>query len=118
MSDSPVVIYHNPYCSKSRATLVLLRENGIEPQIIEYLVNPPDAAELKNILDMLGIKAHELLRKGEADYKQLNLSDPALGQDAIIEAMLEHPRLIERPVVVNNGRAAVGRPPELVLEII
>lgn len=113
-----IQILHNPRCSKSRQTLALLEEKGIEPEIIKYLDTPPTAAELKAILSKLGISARELLRKGEDDYKNLNLKDPSLGEDALIEAMVSHPKLIERPIVIHNNQAKIGRPPESVLDIL
>ena len=110
-------IYHNPRCSKSRQTLALIREKGIEPEIIEYLKYPPSQEELTRILDMLGITPHELLRKGEdiykKEYKTLNLSNAEW-----IKVMTENPRLIERPIVVKNNSAIIGRPPENVLKLI
>ena len=117
MSDSPR-IYHNPRCSKSRATLALLQQRGVEPEVVEYLKTPPDRETLTALLRQLGIGPRELLRKGEAEYRELNLSDPALSDDALIAAMVEHPKLIERPIVVAGGQARVGRPPERVLEIL
>ena len=113
-----VRIYHNPRCSKSRQTLQLLTEKGIEPEIILYLENTPDAAELKQLLTMLGLSARDLLRKGEDAYKANNLKDPALDDDQLVAAMVQNPKLIERPIVVNNGKAALGRPPERVLDIL
>lgn len=113
-----VTIYHNPRCSKSRATLELLQSHGIEPDIIRYLENPPDADTLKGLLAMLGRSARELLRRGEAEYRELGLDAPELDEAAIIAAMVSHPKLIERPIVVANGKAAIGRPPESVLEIL
>ncbi len=113
-----VTIYHNPRCSKSRQTLALLKEKGIEPKIIKYLETPPSADELKKILKLLGLSPRELMRKKEKEYKELNLADPELSDDALIEAMVTHPRLIERPIVLANGKAALGRPPESVLEIL
>lgn len=113
-----VVMYHNPRCSKSRQTLALLQEKGIEPDIVEYLKTPPDAATLANILDLLGMKPRELMRRKEAEYKENGLDDPALDDNALIEAMVRHPKLIERPIVLANGKAALGRPPEKVLEIL
>lgn len=109
-------IYHNSRCSKSRATLALL--TGREVEVVNYLDTPPDAAELKRLLKLLGIPARQLLRSGEAVYKQLGLADPALSDDALIAAMVAHPILIERPIVVANGKAAIGRPPEAVLAIL
>tara|TARA_R110002072_G_scaffold19040_23_gene70609 strand:- start:599 stop:964 length:366 start_codon:yes stop_codon:yes gene_type:complete len=113
-----LTIYHNPRCSKSRQTLQLLRDRGLEPTIVEYLKTAPDAATLARLLAMLGVPARDLLRKGEALYKELNLADDRLSQDALIAAMVANPILIERPIVVANGKAALGRPPEKVLEIL
>ena len=114
-----VLIYHNPRCSKSRQTLQLLRDRGIEPEIVEYLKTPPDAKTLKQLLQMLGLKPRELMRRKEAPYKELNLADESLGEEDLIRAMVENPILIERPIVVVDGkRAALGRPPEQVLEIL
>jgi arsenate reductase len=111
-------IFHNPRCSKSRATLALLQENGIEPEIRLYLEDPPSAAELRSILKLLGRSPRELMRQGEAEYREQNLANPDLDDDALIEAMVRAPRLIERPIVLANGRAALGRPPESVLDIL
>jgi len=114
-----VQIYHNPRCSKSRETLALLKDNGVEPDVVLYLDTPPDAATLKNLLKMLGMtSARGLMRQKEDLYKELNLADSALSENALIEAMIAHPQLIERPIVVKNGQARIGRPPEQVLEII
>jgi arsenate reductase len=113
-----IQILHNPRCSKSRQTLALLEEKGIAPEIIKYLDTPPSASELKTILTKLGFSARELLRKGEEDYKKLNLKDPDLSEQALIEAMVNHPKLIERPIVIHNDKARVGRPPESVLDIV
>lgn len=110
-------IYHNPRCSKSRQTLGLLEDNGITPEVILYLETPPDQKALRAILKKLGISARELLRKGEEEYRQLQLDNPALTEADLINTMCAHPRLIERPIVVNGNRAAIGRPPERVLEI-
>lgn len=114
----PVTIYHNPRCSKSRQTLALLEERGVKPQIIEYLKRPPDAATLKALLRLLGLEPRELMRKKEAAYKELRLGDPGLSEDHLIQAMVENPILIERPIVVSGKSAALGRPPEAVLEIL
>jgi len=111
-------IYHNPRCSKSRQTLQLLLDNEIEPAVVEYLKTPPSATELEQILTQLGIEPRDLMRKKEVAYKENNLNDPALSRADLIAAMAEHPILIERPIVTSNGKAAVGRPPENVLEII
>ena len=113
-----ITIYHNPRCSKSRQTLALLEENGIRPAVVLYLDTPPDAKTLQSILKKLGIKARDLLRKGEDEYKALQLDNPALGEAQLVAAMCAHPKLIERPIVVNGNRAAIGRPPEQVLEIL
>lgn len=111
-------IYHNPRCSKSRQTLQLLEEHGEQPEIVKYLETPPDAATLKSLLDMLGLEPRQLMRQKESEYKALGLDDPELDRDTLIRAMTEHPKLIERPIVVKDGKAALGRPPEDVLEIL
>ena len=113
-----VTIYHNPRCSKSRQTLQILDEKGIEAQVIEYLNTPPSSGELSNILNLLGIRPRDLMRKNEAIYKELGLGDESMSDDDLIAAMLANPILIERPIVVANGKARIGRPPESVLEII
>jgi arsenate reductase len=113
-----VTLYHNPRCSKSRATLELLKSKGIEPNIVEYLKTPPTAAELDAILKQLGIEPRALMRKGESAYQEAGLDDPNLDRAALIAAMTEHPVLIERPIVLANGKAAIGRPPENVLNIL
>ena len=113
-----VKIYHNPRCSKSRQTLQLLIEQGIEPEIIEYLKTPPSAEELNEILHKLGMEARDLMRKTEAEYKASSLNDDSLDRQALINAMVNHPILIERPIVVANHKAAIGRPPETVLSIL
>ncbi len=112
------IIYHNPKCSKSRQTLELLKENGVTPTVIEYLKTPPTAETLKEILDQLGMAPRELMRKKEAAYAELKLNDPSLSDDALIDAMTKHPILIERPIVLANGKAALGRPPEQVMDIL
>ncbi|MEX1037049.1 MAG: arsenate reductase (glutaredoxin) [Sneathiella sp.] len=113
-----VEIFHNPRCSKSRQTLALLQEKGINPEITEYLTSPPTKERLMEILGMLDIHPRELMRKGEAEYKENNLGDPALSDAALISAMIDHPKLIERPIVIANSKARIGRPPESVLEIL
>src|SRR3546814_6248817 len=113
--DMTVEIYHNPRCSKSRAALELLRERGVEPEVIEYLKSPPDALELKSLLDLLGLSPRQLIRSKEPLYRELGLDDTTLDDDALIRAMVENPILIERPIVVTDGKAALGRPPEAVL---
>lgn len=115
---SEIRIYHNPRCSKSRETLALLQEQGLQVEVIEYLKNSPSAAELTDILQKLGLSARELLRKGEDEYQSLNLADPNLTEAMLIEAMANHPILIERPIVVQGQQARLGRPPQKVLEIV
>jgi arsenate reductase len=113
-----ITIYHNPRCGKSRQTLALLEARGVQPQIIEYLKTPPDAATLKQLLKRLGLRPRELLRSKEAAYREAGLDDPGLSDDAVIQAMLDHPILIERPIVVAGNKAVLGRPPENVLAIL
>lgn len=118
MVSPTAILYHNPRCSKSRQTLELLRERGVEPEIVEYLKTPPTAAELDRILKLLGREPRDLMRTGESEYRELGLDDPDLDRAALIQAMVDHPRLIERPILVTGKRAALGRPPEDVLEIL
>jgi len=113
-----VTLYHNPRCSKSRAALALLEEKGVEPEIVEYLKNPPSAAEIKKILKMLNMEPRDLMRKKEKEYSENNLKDPTLTTDDLITAMVANPKLIERPLVLTGGKAAVGRPIENILEIL
>ncbi len=113
-----VALYHNPRCSKSRDALNLLREKGIEPEIILYLETPPDAKTLKLLLAQLGIAPRDLLRKGEDAYKELGLADNSLSDTALINAMVAHPKLIERPIAIKDGKAVIGRPPENVLQLL
>lgn len=115
---SKVTIYHNPRCSKSRQTLELLKERNIDPDIVLYLETPPDKEVLSEIISRLGIEPRELLRTSEKEYKEMNLKDKNLGDDELIDAMVRAPKLIQRPIVLANGKAAIGRPPESVLEII
>ena len=117
-SSVPATLYHNPRCSKSRQTLQLLQEQGLEPEVVEYLKTPPDAATLEHILDMLGMQPRELMRQKEDEYAELGLDDPSLSREQLIQAMVEHPKLIERPILVKDGKAAIGRPPEQVLELL
>lgn len=112
-----VTIYHNPRCSKSRETLSLLEENGHQPNVVEYLKNPLTADQLKTLIQQLGFgSAHELIRSKEEEYKTLGLSKSSTDEE-VIAAMLQCPKLMERPVVVVNDKAAVGRPPESVLAL-
>ncbi|MEH2919837.1 arsenate reductase (glutaredoxin) [Samsonia erythrinae] len=114
-----VTIYHNPRCSKSRETLALLQEHNITPDVVLYLDTPPDAATLVQLIRKLGFNsARELMRTKEEIYQQLNLSEPTLTEAQLIQAMIENPKLIERPIVVVKDRARIGRPPEQVLDIL
>jgi arsenate reductase len=113
-----VTIYHNPRCSKSRQTLKLLRDKGVEPIIVEYLDTPPSAAEMKNILTLLGMAPRDLMRKKEAPYAAGGLGEENLSTEALIEAMRADPILIERPIVVSGTTAVLGRPPENVLKLL
>lgn len=112
-----VTIYHNPRCSKSRATLALLEEKGVTPDVVLYLETPPSAEELDKILKALGKEPREVMRTKEEPYKALSLADDSLSREALIKAMVDNPILIERPIVVKGSKAAIGRPPESVLEI-
>jgi arsenate reductase len=110
-------IYHNPRCSKSRATLALLEERGISPEVIHYLENPPDTDTLREITTALNCSLHDILRKGEAVYKELGIGEISANESSLAKLVIENPILLERPVVVHNGRAAIGRPPENVLSL-
>jgi arsenate reductase len=114
----PVTIYHNPRCSKSRQTLALLEARGMSPTVVEYLKDTPDAEALRDILGKLGMTPRQVMRRGEAVYRELGLDDPALDDAALIAAMVANPILIERPIVVSGDKAAIGRPPEAVLDIL
>lgn len=116
MSD--ITIYHNPRCSKSRETLALLNERGLNATVVEYLTDTPNADALRDIVQKLGLKARDLLRTKEDEYKSLGLNNPALTDDDLINTMVAHPKLIERPIVVHGNQARIGRPPETVLEIL
>ncbi|WP_339098485.1 arsenate reductase (glutaredoxin) [Pectobacterium brasiliense] len=119
LTQTPVTIYHNPRCSKSRETLALLQEHNITPNVVLYLDTPPDAATLAQLIKQLGLtSARELMRTKEEIYQQLGLSDAALTEAQLIQAMIDNPKLIERPIVVAQGQARIGRPPEQVLEIL
>ncbi|MBY4888927.1 arsenate reductase (glutaredoxin) [Pantoea sp. DY-15] len=114
-----VSIYHNPRCSKSRETLALLQERGIKPNVVLYLETPPDVPTLKRLLKQLGMhSARELMRRKEDLYQELALADSALSEAQLLQAMVDHPKLIERPIVIKGEQARIGRPPEAVLEII
>ncbi|WP_417501976.1 arsenate reductase (glutaredoxin) [Marinobacter sp.] len=114
----PIRIFHNPRCSKSRQALELLTERGIEPEIIRYLETPPTEQELSDILEALGRQPRELMRTGESEFKEQGLGNPHLTREQLIAAMVASPKLIERPIVIANGKAAVGRPPENILTIL
>ena len=115
---SNYTIFHNPRCSKSRQTLALLEENGVQADVRLYLDNPPTVSELKTVVKQLGLSPRDLLRKGEEEYKTLALSDPAKTDAELLLAMAEHPRLIERPIVIKDDAAVLGRPPESVLKLL
>lgn len=114
----PIRIFHNPRCSKSRQTLELLTERGLEPEIIRYLETPPTEQELSDILDTLGLEPRQLMRTGEPEYKEQDLDNTDMSRMQLIAAMVATPKLIERPIVLANGKAAVGRPPENILTIL
>ena len=111
-------IYHNPRCSKSRQTLQLLQDEGVEAEVIEYLNTPPDAATLEKILTSLDMEPRDLMRKGQDEYKALGLDDENLSRETLIEAMIENPILIERPIVITKKGVALGRPPENVKKVL
>lgn len=113
-----MMLYHNPRCSKSREALNLLRQQGIEPTIIEYLKTPLDRAELEALLLALQKSPRELLRRQEPVYKTLNLADPTLDEGQILNALIEHPILMERPIVVDGGRALIAHPPEALIDFL
>ena len=113
-----VTIYHNPRCSKSRQTLELLQENNISPEIILYLEKSPSKTELTALLAKLGMTARELVRTSEDAYKQLGLADPNINETQLIDAMCNHPKLIQRPIVVAGNKAVLGRPAENVLTLL
>ena len=113
-----VKIYHNPRCSKSRQTLQLLQEKNIEVEIIEYLKTPPSEAELSDILKKLNIEPRALMRRNEAEYKVTGMNNPDLNDADLIKGMVASPKLIERPIVLANDKAAIGRPPESILAIL
>lgn len=115
---STATIYHNPRCSKSRQTLQLLQDKQVDTEVVEYLKTPPNREQLVTILDMLGLEPRQLMRTKETEYKEQGLDNPSLSREQLIDAMLATPKLIERPIVITNGKAAIGRPPENVLEIL
>ncbi|EMN7239124.1 TPA: arsenate reductase (glutaredoxin) [Vibrio parahaemolyticus] len=114
-----VVIYHNPRCSKSRQTLELLEQNGVTPEVVKYLDTPLNVDELKALYAQLGFSSvREMMRTKEDVYKELGLGEASVSDDQLLEAMAQNPKLFERPVVVANGKAKIGRPPEQVLDIL
>ena len=113
-----IKIYPNPHCSKSRATLSLLEENKLSPEIIYYLETPPDTAELTELLEMLGMGIRDILRQNEAEYDRLGLDDESLSEATLLDSVYQHPQLMQRPIVVRGNRAILGRPPENVLQLI
>ncbi|MDF3932802.1 arsenate reductase (glutaredoxin) [Pseudomonas citronellolis] len=115
---SQLTLFHNPRCSKSRGALELLEARGLAPTVVRYLETPPSAAELQALLGKLGIGARQLLRTGEDEYKALGLDDAQLSDAQLIDAMVAHPKLIERPILVVGDKAVIGRPPEKMLEIL
>lgn len=116
---SETQIYHNPRCSKSRETLALLEQHGVKPDVVLYLETPPSVDQLKKLLKELGFSsARELMRKKEDLYKDLKLADENLSEAQLLQAMVDNPKLIERPIVVKGTQARIGRPPEQVLEIL
>jgi arsenate reductase len=117
MSDD-VTIYFNPQCSKCRLTLDLLESKGQQPEIVEYLDSPPDTAALESILNMLGLEPRELMRTFEKEYAEAGLDNQSLSRAELIDALIKYPRLLQRPIVVKNGKAAIGRPPEKVIDIL
>jgi arsenate reductase len=116
MSD--IKIYHNPKCSKSRATLALLEENEAKPEIIYYLETPPSIEDLKSILQKLGVPLKEILRRSEAEFDKLGLDDDTLSEEIALDLLQKHPRLLQRPIVIKGDQAIIGRPPENVLPLI
>ena len=117
MSDE-VQIFYNPKCSKCRLTMDILKNKGITASVVEYLDTPPDSAELSHVLDMLGLEPRDLMRKHESSYMENNLDNSNLSREQLIQAMIDNPVLIERPIVINGNKATIGRPPEKVLDIL
>ena len=117
MTDS-TKIFHNPRCSKCRLAMELLSEKGIQPDVVEYLQAPPNKQELEDILNMLKMQPRQLMRTHESEYKDNNLSNESLSRVQLIDFMIKFPILIERPIVIHNGKAAIGRPTETILEIL
>jgi arsenate reductase len=114
----PLKIYHNPRCSKSRKTLEIIQQHGYQPEIIKYLESPPSVNELQNILSLLNQEPRDLMRKNESEYKENNMDNPSFTNSQLIELMHKFPKVLERPIVLNKGKAVIGRPPESVLSIL
>jgi len=117
MSDK-VQIFYNPKCSKCRLTMDILNDKGVQASVVEYLNTPPSSAELNEVLDLLGLEPRELMRKHEAPYKENNLDNPDFSREQLIQAMIDNPILIERPIIIKGNKATIGRPPEKVLDIL
>jgi arsenate reductase len=113
-----IKIYHNPRCTKSRETLDLLKSKGVDPEIVLYLENPPSFAEIEAMLKMLNVKPRDIMRKKEAEYEEQHLANQNLSDNDLINAIVKTPKLLERPIVINGNKAAIGRPPENVLNIL
>ena len=113
-----LILLHNPRCSKSRAALALIESRGTPVRVIDYLANPPTVIEIEHLLRLLAAEPRALMRTDEAQYAELGLDDPQLGRDALVAALHAHPRLLQRPIAIANGKAAIGRPPEAILEIL
>ncbi len=113
-----VTLYHNPRCSKSRAVLALLEENDITPEIVYYMDNPPDTRQLKNLLKKLNMNVRDVLRRSEPEYEELGLDDAGLADEIVLDLLAKHPRLLQRPIIVTDSSAIIGRPPESVLPFI
>jgi len=117
MSDT-VRIFHNPRCSKCRLTMDILNDKGVDTTVVEYLNTPPTSTELDEVLKLLGLEPRDLMRKHETPYKENNLDNPDLNREQLIQAMIDNPILIERPIIINGNKATIGRPPEKVLDIL
>lgn len=117
MSET-VKIFYNPRCSKCRLTMDILNDKGVDVKVVEYLKTPPNNAELSEVLDLLGLEPRDLMRKHEAPYKENGLENPDLNREQLIQAMIDNPILIERPIIIKGNTATIGRPPEKVLEIL
>ena len=115
---SNFIIYHNPRCSKSRQTLEILNKQNVDTEIVLYLETPPSAEEVASILQKLGLRSRDIIRKGEKEYKLLNIKDRSLTENELITFMSANPKLIERPIVVKDDKAIIGRPPENVLSLL